>query len=386
MEFQGLLSEAQTLSPQLTDLRRRLHASPEIGFDLPQTREMVCRELTRLSLPFRFMGRGSIVVDLGPKNKGFTLLRADMDALPLAEETDLPFRSKNGAMHACGHDLHTTALLGALALLKERQSLLRCPVRCLFQPAEELLQGARDAVDAGVLEGVKRAYMLHVTLGTGLKVGTVVIPPGGIVAPAADFFQILLEGRGGHGADPSASIDPLPGAAQILLALQNLPAREIPSHIGAAVTVGTLRGGDSFNVIPNCALLQGSVRCFDESLQEKLKERIECIASALAQAYRLNQEVSFPAGCPALQNDEKLRTCAEKVLSRVLKDRVLLVDTSDKIGGSEDFALISRNVPSLMLALAAGNSSYPLHHPKAEFDEDCLPFGSAALAALALAE
>lgn len=367
---------------RLTELRRRLHACPEIGFDLPQTMAVIEETLIHCSIPFSRVGKGAVVGEIGPKTEKTVLLRADCDGLPLVEETDLPFRSTNGAMHACGHDLHTTALLGAAMLLKEAESRLPHRVRLLFQPAEELLQGAADGVASGVCDGVSAAYMLHVSLGTGLPVGTVILPPEGTVAPSADYFELKVTGKGCHGADPASGRDPLAALARMLLGLEHLSAREIPSGEQAVITVGCVRGGDVHNILPDNALLKGSMRCYDELLRQRLQERIKEMAEGISLAHGVSASLSFPAGCPSLYNNPALRKAGEILFAREMSSHFYSVRASAGTAGSEDFAVISRKVPSLMIALAAGDSSFPLHHPKAVFDEGCLPYGAAALALL----
>lgn len=380
-----ILQRAQKLKPSLVAWRRFLHACPEIGFDLPRTRDFVLNELKKLGLAPREVGKGSIVAEIGKESNDTVLLRADMDGLAIEEETNLPFRSENGKMHACGHDLHTAMLLGAAALLKKDEASLPRRVRLLFQPAEETLQGAEDARFAGVCQGVTCASMLHVTVNTKLPVGTVILPPAGVIAPSADFFEVSVRGKGCHGADPASGVDPLSVAARILLGLHHLPAREFPSEVRAALTVGAVQGGDSFNVIPDSAFLRGSLRCYSEEFQQILKTRIGEIAQNTATAFRGTAEVSFPAGCPSLINDEALRNALKTPLKSALgSDRVLVVDTPSGTAGSEDFAVISRTVPAVMLALAAGDPGVALHHPGVTFDEDALPYGTAALVAVAM--
>ena len=380
-----ILSDALALQPTLSRWRQTLHACPEVGFNLPQTKKFIMQELTAMGYVPQEVGRGSIVAEIG-KNKAKTvLLRADIDGLEIPEETDLPFRANNGKMHACGHDLHAAILLGVAKLLKEKEETLPHRVRLLFQPAEEILQGAEDACRAGICNGVCEAYMLHVTVNTGLSVGTVVIPPSGEIAPGADFFEITVHGKGCHGAEPSKGIDPLSAAARILLGLQNLPARECSSQERATLSVGTLQGGDSFNVIPDSALLRGSLRCFGEERRAFLKKRVEEIARLTAAAFHAEVTVDFPAGCPSLWNEESLRQALPKELESALgKEKVLSVESSSSTAGSEDFAVLSRKVPSVMLALAAGEPGVALHHPKVVFDETALPYGVAALTHIAL--
>lgn len=379
------LQKAQELKPSLIAWRRYLHACPEVGFDLPRTKDFILKELKKMGLSPREMGKGSIVAEIGGASEDAVLLRADMDGLAIPEEADVPFRAENGNMHACGHDLHSAMLLGAARILKERETALPRRVRLLFQPAEETLQGAQDACFAGACQGVASAYMLHVTVNTKLPAGTVILPPAGVIAPSADFFEISVQGKGCHGADPASGIDPLSAASRILLGLQHLPAREFPSGEPAALTVGALQGGDSFNVIPDSALLRGSMRCYSDEFRQTLKTRIEEISRHTAAAFRGETTVSFPAGCPSLVNDEALRNSLKIPLKTALgSDRVLVVDSPSGTAGSEDFAVISRRVPSVMLALAAGDPGVALHHPKICFDENALPYGTAALTAIAM--
>lgn len=376
-----LLNRAFAMEPHLRDLRRRLHQCPEVGMHLPQTFAVIEAELTRLGLPFFRVGQ-SLCAELGPKTGNAVLLRADCDGLAMAEEADLPFRSQGSTMHACGHDLHAAALLGAAALLKETEATLSRRVRLLFQPGEEILEGAKDAVAEGICEGISEAYMLHVSVGTGLPTGTVILPPAGTVAPSADFFSVSVEGKGCHGADPSSGVDPLTACARICLSLEHLPAREFPPGARAALTVGALRSGDSFNVIPHRGELRGTLRCFDENLRKHLRRRVEEICRGVALAHGVRAELSFPSECPSLRNDEDLRTGSHALLSAAFSEYFFSVEGATG-GGSEDFAFISHRVPSLMIALAAGDSSHPLHHPKVIFDEACLPYGAAVLATLA---
>lgn len=372
-----ILKEAQALQPQLIRWRRQLHRCPEVGVDLPQTKAFVLGELTALGYTPTDLGAGGIVAEAGQGE--MVLLRADMDGLPLKEEADLEFSSQNGNFHGCGHDLHTAMLLGVAALVKKAERQLSGGVRFFFQTGEETLQGASAGIQAGVCRGVSRAYMLHCAVNTNLKTGTVILPPEGIIAPSADYFEITVHGKGCHGADPASGIDPLSAAARILTGLQHLSAREIPSGERAAITVGTLQGGDAFNVIPNRAVLRGSLRCYDEAFRKTLKVRVEEIAKLISVAFSARADVSFPFGCPTLYNNKAVREESLTGLQSVCKDFLLVLQTPSGTAGSEDFALISRTVPSLMVALAAGNPGVGLHHPNVTFDESCLSYGVAAL-------
>lgn len=395
-----ILNQAKDLQERLVAWRRALHACPETGFDLPRTKALILQELTSLGYSPEEVGRGCIVARVGTAELAGSgsgaarvgsaegaevLLRADMDGLAIPEATKVEFRATNGKMHACGHDMHAAMLLGAAAILKAREGELSRGVRLLFQGAEETLQGAADAVAHGVCEGVGAAYMLHVTVNTGLPVGTVIVPPPGVIAPSADYFEITVRGKGCHGADPASGIDPLSAAARILLGLQHLPAREIPSGERGMLTVGMIHGGDAFNVIPEAARLGGSLRCYGEDFRQVLKTRTEQIARGVAEAFRTRAEVQFPAQCPSLVNDEGLRNrLCDALRGELGTDRLIVVDTPTGTAGSEDFAVISRTVPSVMLALAAGDPTVALHHPGIVFDEDALVYGTAALVTAAI--
>ena len=252
-----MLEKAMKIKDELVEHRRWLHAHAETGFDLHETSNYVCRQLEDMGYLPRRVGRCGIVADHN-RSKGPTiLLRADMDALPIREETGLDFAGQAGNMHACGHDMHTAMLLGAARLLVNED--LPGNVRFLFQPAEELLEGARDMIDSGVLDVVDAAMMIHVGLAP-LPVGTAIISSPGISAPAADYFTIHIQGKSCHGSAPQDGIDPIPAAAQILLAIQNIQTRELGLNDRAVLTIGSIHGGTAANVIADTVEMRGSLR------------------------------------------------------------------------------------------------------------------------------
>ncbi|MBQ8403870.1 MAG: amidohydrolase, partial [Clostridia bacterium] len=210
MSYENLLAEAKASAEEFTEIRRYIHAHAEVGFDLPHTVEKVREVLGLLGYEPKSCGKAGILADIGGEKGGASiLLRADMDALPMKEETELPFAAENGNMHACGHDMHTAMLLCAAKLLKAHESELCGKVTLMFQPAEETLSGAKDMIDAGVLEeaGAEAALMLHVFAGTGVETGKIIVPPHGVSAPAADYFEITVHGKGCHGATPQKGKD-----------------------------------------------------------------------------------------------------------------------------------------------------------------------------------
>ena len=257
----------------------------------------------------------------------------------------------------------------------------------MFQPAEEIFEGSKDMIDHGILENPKpdAAVMIHVTAATPMPSGMVIICPPGVSAPAADYFTITVQGKGCHGSAPHNGIDALTAASHILLALQEIHARELPAGEEAVLTIGTFQGGTAPNVIADSAVLAGTIRTYSEKTRTFLKERMAAISAAIASAYRAEATVAFGSGCPTLVNDKALGKLLQNCLQETLNPRMVLnaadLNTQMRGGGSEDFAYISQQVPSVMLALAAGNPdqgyAYPQHHPKVKFDEAVLSTGTA---------
>ena len=394
-----LLNEAQALAPEITRLRRTLHRCAGTGFDIEDTIKIVSDELSALGLAPRRCGRAGLVALVGGKRPGpVFLLRADMDALPIAEESGVDFAAQSGKMHACGHDMHTAMLLGAARLLKTHEDELCGTVKLMFQPAEETFEGASDMIADGLLEDPKpdAALMIHVMAGMPFAPGTAIVSAPGVSAPAADYFDITVRGRGCHGSMPNNGVDPLTAAAHILLALEQINARELAMGERAVLTVGTLHGGTASNAIADSAVLGGTLRTFNEQTRSFVKERLTDIATGMAAALRAEASVTFGTGCPTLVNDADLAACAGRYVKELLgPERAFTVAELNAAGGgasgsagSEDFAYVSQAVPSVMLALAAGQPEqgyrWPQHHPKVKFDETALPSGAAVYAFCAL--
>lgn len=385
------LTEAKALQGELSRHRRWLHAHPGVAFDIADTLDYVRRELEALGLSPVPCGRAGLTATIGRGDKCI-LLRADLDALPIPEESGEEFASRNGAMHACGHDFHTAMLLGTAKLLKSREDELKGTVKLMFQPAEEIFEGAKDMMEHGVLESPApgAAIMLHVTAGAPMPAGMVITMAPGVSAPAADYFTIQVQGRGCHGSTPHQGIDALTAAAHILLALQELHARELAPGTEAVLTIGTIQGGTAPNAIADSCALQGTIRTYDEQTRTMLKTRMAQIASAIASAYRATANVEFGSGAPTLNNDAQLAKAVPGWLREILPMVLSAADLpgNTRGGGSEDFAYVSQRIPTLMLALSAGNSqegyTHPLHHPKVRLDESAMPFGTAALAQIAM--
>lgn len=384
-----ITTEAKALQNELTEHRRWLHENAEVGFEIPKTLEYVQNALSQMGIDAKPCGRAGLTAVIGRRVGGKTiLLRADMDALPIPEESGVDFACREGNMHACGHDMHTAMLLGAAKLLKAHEGELPGTVKLMFQPAEEIFEGSREMIAHGVLEDPKpdAAVMIHVTAATPMPSGMVILCPPGVSAPAADYFTITVQGKGCHGSAPHNGIDAITAAAHILLALQEIHARELPANEEAVLTVGTIQGGTAPNVIADTAMLAGTIRTYSEEIRSYLKERMGAISAAVAQAYRASATVDFGSGCPTLVNDRGLGMTLYGSLKETLGANMVLnaaeLGGSMRGGGSEDFAYISQAVPAQMLALAAGQPEkgypYPQHHPRVRFDESVLSVGVAA--------
>ena len=395
-----LLEEAKSLKQDLIEKRRFLHANPETGFNLSNTLKFVESELINMGYKPIHCGKAGIIAIAGGKKQGKTfLIRGDMDALPIKEEAEVEFASQNGCMHACGHDMHTTMMLGAAQLLKKHENEINGTIKLMFQPAEEIFEGSKDMLENGLLENPKvdAALMIHVMANSPFIPGSVIVSAPGVSAPAADYFEIKVQGSGCHGSMPNTGVDPISVSAHILLALQEINARELSVTDKAVLTIGTIHAGKASNAIPDTATMGGTIRTYDEETRTFIKSRMTEITQNTASAFRAKAEVVFGSGCPTLVNDEELSKCAEKYTEELLgKEMAFSVaqlasmsrGQSSKSAGSEDFAYISHKVPTIMLALAAGQPEkgycYPQHHPKVKFDEEALPYGSSIYAYVAM--
>ena len=391
MVAQDLLQEAKQLQPELLQCRRTIHRHPETGFDLQETKALVKRQLTEMGYTPQECGKCGLVALAGGKKKGRTILiRADMDALPIEEEAEVEYRSETpGRMHGCGHDMHTAMLLGAARLLKAHEDELEGTVKLMFQPAEELFQGADDMIGAGVLENphVDAAVMIHVVPGLPLPSGIVLVPGAGTGMASCQQYRIVVKGKGGHGAMPHVSVDPITAAAHIHLALQEISSRELGPDEFGVFTTGMFRAGDASNIIPDTAEMQGTIRTADLAVNEKIKTRIREIAQGVGGAMRTEVTVDFFDFCPPMLADGALSECGLGYMKELLGDGAMSMAAlgGPKVGGgSEDFAFVSCKVPTVGMFLSAGSPkegyAYSQHHPKVTFDDSILYRGSAAYA------
>lgn len=387
-----IFERSEKLLPYMTEIRRHIHSCPGVGFDNRETMDYIKKQLTDIGIYANEVGKCGLSALIGDAQKPCILLRADSDGLKTAEETGLPYASHNGNMHLCGHDIHTAQLLGAARLLKEDEKSLPVCVKLMFQSAEEILSGAKDMIDCGILcePSPICAAMIHVMTATELETGTVIIPEHGESAPCADFFEITVNGKSCHGSSPHMGKDALYSACNIVTALSHISARELSVNDRAMITVGSLNSGSSANIISGKAVIKGSMRCFGKELRKKLSERITETATYTASAFGTSANTVFTSTCPSLVNAKEMCEAASEILPVHLGaekiKRASEFDTGNTVGGSEDFAYVAERIPSVMLALCAGNirdgHTYPLHHPKVTFDETAMAYGCCTLVSL----
>jgi len=385
-KYDDILKKAGGLKQKMIDLRRDFHQYPELGLQEFNTARKVEGVLEALGLETRMFVNGTGVRGfLRGSEPGETIaLRADMDALPIQEETDLPYQSQNkGVMHACGHDAHIAMLLGAATILSEMRKELKGNVAFIFQPAEEIGAGAKAMVEEGALEGANRIFGLHVY--SILPFGTLGYRPGPLMA-AGDFFDVKITGKGGHGGLPHLTVDPIVIAANAISTLQTIVSREVDPVESAVISICKMNGGEAYNVIPETATFGGTIRSHKPELREYLPKRVKEILNGVVSGMRASYEFNLMSKFPATINDEEMTAFVVKVAKEILgEDKLSLLRP---LMGSEDFSFYLQKVPGTFAFLGVENKDkgiiYPHHHPKFNIDEDILPLGTALHVAVAL--
>jgi len=376
------------IQSEIVALRHELHAHPEIRFQETWTSARVARFLDEAGIPYtrgHARGTGIVAVVEGTGERG-VLLRADMDALELEEETGLPYASQfPGRMHACGHDGHTACLCGVAKALARHRVLLKGTVKLVFQPAEEQGGGGRYIVEEGVLAHVQAAFALHAW--PGIPAGQAALREGYVMA-GADFFRIDIQGRGGHGADPATSVDPIIVAAHLTTALQSVVSREVNPWEAAVLTIGHIEAGSTENIIPDTARMEGTLRALTPDVRLHLRRAIERIAHSIAEAFRASATVTFEACCyPPLKNDPELCALAREVATSVLGPGNVS-RLPHPFMTAEDFAFYAERVPGAFLFLgndALGVAEPPrLHTPRFDFNDAIFPQAIELMALLAI--
>lgn len=381
-------SEITQLVPTIVALRHELHQQPEIRFEERWTSDRIARFLSESGIPFtRGHAKGTgIMATIEGQGDRCIALRADMDALEIQEETGLPYASRiPNRMHACGHDGHSAMLCGTAALLWSKRSELKGTVKCIFQPAEEIAAGGRFIVEEGLLEGVGAVFALHCW--PGLPCGSVAIGTGPVMA-SADFFRIVVKGKGGHGANPGGAIDPIVVAAHILTALQSIVSRETNPWDSVVVSVARIEAGFASNIIPETAIMEGTYRALNPESRARTAEAIERIAKQIALAFRAEAVMeSEGAGYPPLSNDVAMGEFAQECArTQFGDDRVIPV--THPYMTAEDFAYYLRAVPGAFIFL--GNDTPEaidppsLHSPRFVFNDEAIPVGIETLASIAV--
>lgn len=393
-DLSALRTEAQAQLPEVAALRHALHRVPELGLDLPRTQQLVLDALAPLGLEVTTGESMSSVTAVlrGDRPGPAVLLRGDMDALPVTEDSDEPFASEHpGVMHACGHDLHTAGLVGAARLLAARRDRIAGAVVFMFQPGEEGPGGAEPMIEDGVLdaagERVVGAYGLHVmssVLPTGLVAGR-----AGTMLAAADSVRVTVHGKGGHGSMPQLAQDPVPVAAEIVLALQAMVTRQFDVFDPVVVTVGRIAAGTADNVIGSSAVLEATVRTFSEEVHHRVPERLRRVCEGVAAAHGLTVTVDYRPGYPVTVNRPEETDRARELTTGMFGEQSWY-EAPQPIAGAEDFSYVLEQVPGVYLGLGATiagadpmTAAYN-HSPQARFADEALAVGPAVLAALAL--
>lgn len=376
------LEEAMAMKDELIANRRHIHRRPELGFDLPETIEFVATQLESYGYnPVKIGGGLTCTVGSGSP---VIMLRADMDALPQQEDTGLPFSSeKDGVCHSCGHDAHTTMLLGAAKLLKTHECELKGTVKFMFQPAEELLAGSRRMIEEGILENphVDAAMGFHVNVGPlgpfDYHAGTMNHAVGRMMA-SADEINIKVKGRSAHGASAYLGINAVAIASNIVTALQQMPIMETKYNDDVIMCIGKIEGGARANIIPDEATITMSFRTFTSEAREYMRKRVPELASGIASAWRAEAETEFVVGVAPVYNNEEMAAEMHEYALDVM-DKVQIVPA---VAGSEDFANVCEYVPTFWANIGFGDPSdgyeYSMHNPKMRIDENGLPYGVAA--------
>jgi len=378
--------EARELFPYTQSLRRDFHRHPELGFREFRTAEIITSELTKLGFEVRtgVAETGVIAILEGEKPGPVILIRADMDALPITEETNAEYASEiPGIMHACGHDGHSAILLTVAKLLHAHQDEIQGTIKLIFQPAEEGLGGAERMIIDGVLTEPKPDLTLALHLWNDQPIGWIGISQGSSMA-GAEIFKIKIRGKGGHGAAPHLANDPILASAYIITALQSITSRNIPPLKSAVVSVCTINGGEAFNVIPQEVKLAGTIRTFDPEVREKVLERFDVIVYGVAETMGCQADIEINRLTPAVINHPKLAARVQKVAQNLYPNSI--IDDSNYITmGSEDMAFLMEQIPGCFFFVGSANSEKNLdashHHPRFDFDEEAMPSAVSIMAA-----
>lgn len=381
VDLSQIRPDIQALQPQLVEWRRHLHQRPELGFQEQLTSELIAGKLQEWGIDHKTgIAKTGIVATISSNRPGPVLaIRADMDALPIQEENNVPYRSQHdGIMHACGHDGHTAIALGTAYYLANHRDDFTGTVKIIFQPAEEGPGGAKPMIEEGVLKNPDVEAIIGLHLWNNLPLGTVGVRSGALMA-AVECFRCTIFGKGGHGAMPHQTVDSIVLSAQIVNALQTIVARNVNPIDSAVVTVGELHAGTALNVIADTARMSGTVRYFDPKLDGYFGKRIEQIIAGICQSQGANYELDYWQLYPPVINDARIAELVRSVALDVVETPVGVVPKCQTMGG-EDMAFFLQEVPGCYFFVGSANPSknlaYPHHHPRFDFDETALLMGA----------
>lgn len=373
----NIINSLKAIENDIINWRRYLHENPELGLDLPKTSNFVKDRLDDFGIKYRSgVGTehdiiGIIKGDNPGNNIGF---RADMDALPVIEDTGLSFQSTNGNMHACAHDAHTAILLGVAKILNENRDKLNGNIILIFQPGEEISSGARPIVKSGILDeyNVKRIYGLHLGgIAGGENNGKLFLNPGPMMA-CLDSFKIRVIGKGSHGAYPNDSIDPITIGSSIVTGIQEIISREIPPTSPGVITIGKFHAGSTYNVIPNFAEIEGTARSVTEDQRQFISRRIGELSESIAEGFRGSVQYDYTFGAPPLVNNKEITLQAAESARKALGEDDVIITNTPVMGG-EDFAEYLEVIPGTFMffenMLQIDGKTYPHHNPKFALDE-----------------
>ena len=362
--------------------RRNLHIIPEIGFDLYKTREYILNVLRNSGYDPCIVGHGSIIAVNNETSDEYVLLRADMDALPIKEETNLQYKSTNGCMHACGHDMHTAMLLTAAENIAIKPQNKKRGIIFLFQAAEETLQGANDVLNSGVLEeyNITAAITIHVLLGLNFNAGTIIIPPDGIIAPGSDVLEVEFVGKSSHGSTPHLGVNSIYSAMDYI----NLTNRILCTNFSAtsvkSLNWAYFKGGTGTNIVAENTKILGNFRYIDDHVRNKFIKETNDILSGIKTISGCEGSTRLIGGCPPLSNDKRLLNRINTILKTknfdLINAQQIKQQSINNLGGSEDFAHFSRKYPSALISICAGfggdTTTEKLHTPNTLFNENAL--------------
>lgn len=376
----------EALQKYIVSLRRKFHRIPELGKELPKTKELVCEELERIGIPYECSEKDSgILATIQGKYPGKVIaLRADMDGLAMHEETQVSYASVHeGMMHACGHDAHMAMLLGAARILNAEKEKLHGTVRLIFQSAEEISRGAEVVIANGWIQDVDAIFGLHIgnILGKEIPNGTLIFPQACCMA-SFDKFVICVKGQSCHGSTPEKGVDPVNIAAHLIVALQTIQTREISGTESSVITIGKVEGGTQYNVIPDQVVLEGSIRALDESVRQYIARRIRGMSTAIAATFGGSCECEIIWGAPPVVNDEAMAELAAASVSDLFEPKDIINNFPIPNLGGEDFAHYLQKVPGAFFFLSSSNpekgTDIPHHNPRFNIDEDVMWKGSVA--------